>query len=62
MTPFDKLDNNQFKKVRGRARLASARAQRSPPRQERNGGNYGAGTQEVQRQNYVMRKEVRAAL
>jgi hypothetical protein len=30
--------------------------------QERNGGNYGSGTQELQRRNYVEKKEVRPQL
>jgi hypothetical protein len=32
---------------------------RSASAQERNGGNYGSGTQELQRRNYIERKEAR---
>jgi tetratricopeptide (TPR) repeat protein len=48
---------------RGAAQAAAASAgwltpPRPGPTQERNGGNYGSGTQELQRRNYIERKEL----
>ena len=62
MSPFDKEDASAFRKVRSHCAHPPPLAHTADAvhhHQERNGGNYGSGTQELQRRNYVEKKEVR---
>ena len=65
LSAFDKTDSSQFMKARAAARARrhclTARPWLTPrpaAAQERNGGNYGSGTQELQRRNYIERTEL----
>lgn len=59
MSPFEKDDVSAFRKVRSQRDLSSmALVLTNDTAQERNGGNYGSGTQELQRRNYVEKKEL----